>query len=65
MEWIIGLLDGLYSVSDIQDYLKYILKKHGEKTGNSSTRIYLNKIENRITFKMKTDKITRGPLKVR
>ena len=24
------LLDGSYSVSDIQDYFKYILKKHGE-----------------------------------
>ena len=26
------LPDGSYSVSDIQDYLKYILKKHGENT---------------------------------
>ena len=38
-----------------QDYLEYILKKHGEKTDNPSVRKYANKIENRITFKIKTD----------
>ena len=43
-----------YSVSDIQDYFKYILKKYGEKTDNPSIRIYLNNIENTITFKIKT-----------
>ena len=31
-----------------------ILKKHGEKTVNPSIRIYINKIQNRITFKIKT-----------
>ena len=30
------------------------IKKHGEKTVNPSIRIYINKIENRITFKIKT-----------
>ena len=35
-------------------YFEYILKKHGEKTGNPSIRIYENKIENRITFRIKT-----------
>ena len=29
-------------------------KKHGEKTDNRSTRIDINEIENRITFKIKT-----------
>ena len=29
------------------------LKKHGEKTINPSIRIYVNKIENRITLKLK------------
>ena len=29
-------------------------KKHGEKTDNPSIKIYVNKIENRITFKIKT-----------
>ena len=47
------LPDGSYSVSDIQDYFQYILKKHGENTDKPSIQIYVNKIENRITFKMK------------
>ena len=48
------LLDESYFVSDIQDYFEYILKKHGEKTDNPSIKIDVNKIENRITFKIKT-----------
>ena len=44
------LLDGSYSVSDIQDYFEYILKKHGESVAKPSVQIYVNKIENRITF---------------
>ena len=47
------LPDGSYSVSDIQDYFEYILKKHGENIDNPSIKIYVNKIENRITFKIK------------
>ena len=31
------------------------LKKHGEKTDNLSKRIYLNKVENEIMFKIKTE----------
>ena len=30
------------------------MKKHGEQIHNLSKRIYVNKIENRITFKIKT-----------
>ena len=30
------------------------MKKHGENIDNPSIRIYVNKIENRITFKIKT-----------
>ena len=48
------LPDGSYYVLDIQDYFEYILKKHGEKTNNPSMRIYVNEIENRITFRIKT-----------
>ena len=44
---------GSYFVSDIQHYFEYILKKHGEKTDNSSIRIYVIKTENRITIKNK------------
>ena len=46
------LPDGSYSVSDIQDYFEYILKKHGENTDKPSVQIYVNKIEHRVTFKM-------------
>ena len=41
-----NLPDGSYSVSDIQDYFEYISKKH--------ETIYVNKIKNRIVFKIKT-----------
>ena len=47
------LPDGSYSVSDIQDYFEYILKKHSESVDNPSIRVYINRIENRITFKIK------------
>ena len=40
-------------MSDIQDYFEYILKKHGENSDKSSVQIYVNKIENRVTFKIK------------
>ena len=47
------LPDGSYSVSDIQDYFEYILEKYGEDIDEPSVQIYVNKIENRITFKIK------------
>ena len=47
--------DGSYSTSNVQDYFEYIFKKHREKTVNLSIRTYTNKIENRITFKMRQD----------
>ena len=47
------LPDGSYSISDIQDYFEYILKKHSESVDNPSIRIYVNKIKNRITCKIK------------
>ena len=47
------LPDRSYSVSDIQDYFEYILKKHSESVDNPSIRMYINRIENRITFKIK------------
>ena len=48
------LPDGSYSVSDIQDYFEYILKKHNESVDHPSVRMYINRIENRITFKIKS-----------
>ena len=50
------LPDGSCSVSDIQDYVDYIFKTHGENIDNSSARTYINKTKNRITFKIKTVK---------
>ena len=44
---------GLYSVSNIQDYFEYILKKHGENIDNPSLKIYANKLQNEITFEIK------------
>ena len=45
--------DRSYSISDIQDYFECILKKHSEIIDNPSIRIYVNKIENTFTFKIK------------
>ena len=38
------LPDGSYSISDIQDYSEYILKKHGEDIDKPSVQIYVKKI---------------------
>ena len=43
----------LYSISNIQDYFEYILKKHAENTDKLSVQIYGNKIKNRVKFKIK------------
>ena len=48
------MLDGSYSVADIQDYFAFIIKKYETLTQNPSVQIYLNKIKNRIVFKVKT-----------
>ena len=50
-----NLPDGSYSVPDIQDYFEYILKKHVEAVDNPSIKIHVNKIENRVTFKIKNE----------
>ena len=42
-------------MSDIQDYFEYILRKHEAIIDNLPIRIYVNKIENRIMFKIKTE----------
>ena len=48
------LPDGSYSISDIQDYFEFIIKKHETLTENPPIQIYPNKIKNRIIFKVKT-----------
>ena len=47
------LPDGSYFVSNIQDCLEYILKKKLENIDNLSVKIYVNKIENRSTFRIR------------
>ena len=49
-----NLPDGLYSVSHIQDYFEYIIKKHETIADNPPVQIYVNKIKNRIIFTIKT-----------
>ena len=46
--------NGSYSISDIQDYFEFIIKKHETLTENPPIQIYPNKIKNRIVFKLKT-----------
>ena len=50
----LSYLMDLYSVSDIENYLEYIFRKHVQKTDNPAIRVYVNKKENRIEFKIKT-----------
>ena len=47
------LPDVLYSKSNIQQYFEYIFKKHGENADKPSVQIYVNKIESRVTFKIR------------
>ena len=47
------LPDGSYSISDIQEYFEYILKKHSESVDDPPIEILVSKNENRITFKIK------------
>ena len=43
-----------YSISNIQDYFEYTIKKHDTVADNSPIQIYINKIKNRVVFKIKT-----------
>ena len=44
------LLDGSYSIEDIQEYLEFIIKKYETLTENLPVESYPNKIKNRIVF---------------
>ena len=48
------LPDGSYSISDIQDFFEFIIKKHETSTKNPPLQIYPNKIKNRLVFNIKT-----------
>ena len=47
------LRDIFYSVSDIQDYIEYIVKKHETLTTIPHLHVYINRINNRLVFKIK------------
>ena len=47
------LPDRSYSISDIQDYFEYILKKHSESVDDPPIEISVSKNENMIAFKIK------------
>ena len=48
------LPDGSYSISDIQDNFEYVIKNNETTTENPPVQIYVNKIQNRIVFRIKT-----------
>ena len=48
------LPDGSYNISEIQDYIEYIIKKHEAIGETAPILIYANNITNRIIFKIKT-----------
>ena len=45
--------DGSYSVSYIQDYIECIIKKHESLTTIPPVHVYINRINNRLVFKIK------------
>ena len=47
------LPDGSYSVSDIQDHIEYIIKKHKGSATILPIHVYINRINNRLVFKIK------------
>ena len=47
------LADGSYFVSDIQDCIEYIIKKHGRLIAIPPIHVYINRINNRLLLKTK------------
>ena len=62
------LPDGLYNISEIQDYIEYIIKKHETIGENAPMLIYANTINNRIVFKIKSgyklELLSKGTMKL-
>ena len=48
------LPDGSYNISEIQDYIEYLIKKYETIDENAPILIYANTINNRIVFKIKS-----------
>ena len=51
---IFDLPDGSYNISETQDYIEYIIKKHETISENAPILIYANTINNRIVFKIRS-----------
>ena len=49
-----NLPDRSYNIEQIQGYFKYIIEKHETVADNPPVQIYVNKIQNRTVFKIKT-----------
>ena len=62
-------LDGSYSISKIQDYFEYIIKKYETMTDDPPMIINVDKIENKFTFRANTEYylklLTRETMKLR
>ena len=41
------------AVSDTEDYIEYIIIKHGTLSNDPPIHIYINRISNRLVFKIK------------
>ena len=55
---IFDLLDGFYSISDIQDYFEFTIEKYDTLTENPLVQIYPNLIKNRIRTGYKLELLT-------
>ena len=53
MEWRIWITKWFLFCSDIQDYIEYINKKHETLTTIPPIHVYINRINNRLVFKIK------------
>ena len=51
---LVWLMDHIL-FSDIQDFFGYIIKKHETVADNPPEQMYVNKIKNRIVFKIMTN----------
>ena len=49
------MTDGSYSIAALQNYFEYIIKKHETIAEVSPVLIYVNEINNRIVFKIKSE----------
>ena len=53
MEWWIWMPNGSYSVSDIEDYIEFIIKKHETLTTIPPIYVFINRTNNGLVFKIK------------